>query len=433
MMLTLAFVLGLSAVSFAAEVPDIRVQLSANSNTAQVEVVEGEYLVLDSTTGMPLGRAKAGDECTIHKEGLNLELSGFTKCNKGSQSSQVYFYPLDRKKQCLLSFKNIEYVGIISFSNTDNGLVVVNSLPVEDYLYGVVGQEMGYGAPLEALKTQAVVSRSFALKKMGTGLYSDITSGSQVYRGYNAQQVSGFNKVKHAVDATSGEVVCYQDAIIDAVFHSNSGGFTEASENIWQACVPYLRAVNSPEDEYALRYAYQDANGWPGNSYEWSVTLTREQLEECIAAWNSAHPNDVINIGEVKDINLSRVDDSTGEATASGRVTAVTLEGAFGEKVIKKDSIRSFFKVNGNILKSTLFDISFNRDSEAETSDLVAASNSSVSYTPTFSSLTINGKGYGHGRGLSQWGARGMADEEGADYADIVSHYYSGVEIKKLY
>lgn len=427
---TMVFILSLTAVASAEEAPDIRVQLSGSSTSAGIAVAQGRYKVINGETGMSLGTAGEGNTYSVSKEGLSLRLSGIAKKDKVVKTQSIFFIPAEGEKQYLLSFNNIKYSGRITVYNTSQGLRVVNTLPLEEYLYGVVGQEMGYSAPPEALKAQALVSRSYALKKMGTGLYSDITNTAQAYKGYNAQLVSGFDTVKDAVDATKGEVICYQDNIIDAVFHSNGGGYTESSENVWQSPVPYLRGVASPEDAYAARYSYQDAKGWPGSCYEWSCTLTREQLNKCIAGWNVSHPSDVINIGEVTNIKLSRADSVTGKETASGRVTAVTLVGTSGEKVIKKDNIRSFFKVDGCILKSTLFDISLNFGSPGNN---FAYDSSGEKYISLFASITIKGKGNGHGVGLSQWGARGMASEQEATYSDIVKHYYTGVELKKLY
>jgi stage II sporulation protein D len=417
----LLFVFCLAGYSPAAEVPKISVELSSGSNTAAVSVVEGKYLILSGSGFVPVAVVDEGQKCVLTKEGLNLKMSGIASPAKGLLGP-VYFQPLGDKGTFVLGFNNTNYRGRITVHNTDQGLVAVNTLPVEEYLYGVVGQEMGYGAPLEALKAQALVSRSYALGKKGTGLYADLKKNSQAYRGYNAELVAGFENVKEAVDSTAGEVICYQDKIIDAVFHSNSGGFTESSENVWQQPVPYLRAVPSPWDEYALRYSYQDANGWPGNSYEWSVDVTRDQLKKFIADWNAARPNDVINIGEVKNIILSRTDSVSGKNTVSGRVTALTLVGSTGKKTISKDNIRSFFRPNGQILKSTLFDITLNKGAVGESGS-----------KGLFDSITINGRGNGHGLGLSQWGARGMAAEQEAGYYEIVKHYYSDVEIEKLY
>lgn len=414
----LAFVLCIGPNVSAAQVPNIRVQLPSASNSAVVQIVQGQYSLISGTTGLPFGEAKEGQICTITKEGLNLRVQGSTQKTQVPLAGPVYFQP-SGSQQALLSYNNIKYRGNLTVNNTQQGLLVVNTLPVEEYLYGVVGQEIGYGCPLEALKAQALVSRSYALNKRGTGLYADLSHGSQVYRGYDAELISGFNNVKQAVDDTAGEVVCDDNMIIDAVFHSNSGGFTESSENVWVTPLPYLRAVESPGDAYAIRYPYQNINGWPGNCYQWSVTITGEQLHKCIADWNAARPNDVINIGEVKNIILSRTDIVTGQSTASGRVTAVTLIGSLGQKVISKDSIRRFFRIDGRILKSTLFDVTLTRIS----------SNAAA----VISSITINGRGNGHGLGLSQWGARGMAAEQGANYSEIIKHYFTGVEIQKLY
>lgn len=411
MLVLLIGILGFSGFAFAADSPDIRVQLQANVNSAQVAIVTGEYKVVNVATGKSIGVVKAGSSCSVIREGSNLKIQGISGKNTVAHNGSVRLEAKD-PNYCLFSINNVTYRGSLTLHNTDRGLVVVNSLPVEAYLYGVVGPEMGSGAPEEALKSQAVASRSYAMQKQGLGLYSDLTLWSQVYKGYDAELMPGFDKVKSAVDSTKGQVATYEDAVIDAVFHSNSGGFTESSENVWQSSVPYLRAVTSQTDSHAQSVASQNATGWPANCYQWSVTLTRDQLNKCVTNWNASRPNDVINIGKITNIKLSRADTSTGDKNESGRVTAMTLVGTQGEKVITKDAIRSFFKVDGSILRSTLFDIAFN---------------------PNFGSITINGRGNGHGLGMSQWGARGMAADHDANYEDIIRHYYSGVEIKTLY
>lgn len=416
-----------------------------------VKVVQGEYRMVNSTTGLPLGTVKPGQICYLGKEGLTLKVSGLSPEVTAPQKGPILLKATG-KDLCVFSFNNVNYRGDLTVYNLEEGLLAVNILPVDEYLYGVVGKEMGTSAPQEALKAQALISRSYVLQKRGTALYADVGTDTrtQVYGGYNAEQVSGFNNIKQAVDSTAGEVICYQGKIIEAVFHSNSGGYTEASENVWSEALPYLRAVPSPEDAYAKRYSYQDANGWPGSSYQWQVTLTRQMLEKCVADWNASRPSDAIKIGDIKNISLSRADGRSGKNTASGRVTALTLVGASGQKVIYRDNIRSFFRVEGQPLRSTLItNIALNPGTgtakEADSTNktgvaqgspqiyIVDKNKPSATVSNLFASLTISGKGYGHGLGLSQWGARGMAAEQKADYQEIIKHYYTGVEIKKLY
>lgn len=452
-------VLSLAANAVASQAPSVRVQLSSKTNNAAVKVVQGEYQMVNGTTGLPLGTVKPGQFCYVGKEGLTLKISGLDPKVTAPQKGPMVLKPTG-KGLCVFCFNDVKYRGTLTIHNLEQGLMVVNTLPLQEYLYGVVGEEMGYGAPLEALKAQALISRSFVLQKRGTDLYADVgtTEATQVYKGYAAELKSGFSNVKQAVDATAAEAICYEGKIIDAVFHSNAGGYTECCENVWTEPHPYLRAVPSPEDAYAKRYP-QDKNGWPASSYEWTVTMTRDQLNKCISNWNAARPNDAIKIGDLKSLSLSYTDRSGKNKTASGRATALTLVGSSGQKVIYRDSIRSFFGV-----KSTLINITFNPtvstagsgnvqgqvsggnvkavDSNNKVTNagsgipriyVIGKNNQTTTVPKDFASITISGRGHGHGLGLSQWGARGMAAEQDAKYPEIIKRYYSGVEIKKLY
>lgn len=462
----IAVTLGFAVHAGAAQAPVVRVKLASTLTTAMIKPVQGEYQMVNGTTGLPLGIVKPGQICYVGKQGLTLKVSGLNPAVTAPQQGPIVLKPSGDQKGCIISLNNASYRGNLTVYNMEQGLMAVNTLPVEEYLYGVVGEEMGYGAPLEALKAQALISRSYALNKRGTDLYADVSPdvSSQLYKGYVSERKTGFTKVKQAVDATAGEVICYQGNIIDAVFHSNAGGYTECCENVWKEPHPYLRAVASPADSYAQRHP-QDAKGWPANTYEWSVTLTRTQLEECVSDWNAARPADGINIGDIQDIVISRTDRSGTRDTASGRATALTLVGTSGKKTITRDNIRSFFRVGGKPLPSTLItNITFSPGAAAlgaggatgqvsgSSIKSVDASNKVTAPEPgtpkiyivgkddrtntipkQFTSITIKGRGYGHGLGLSQWGAMGMAVEQNASYQEIIKHYYTGVEIKKLY
>lgn len=162
--------------------------------------------------------------------------------------------------------------------------------------------------------------------------------------------MNGVNPVISAVDRTRGEVLKYQGRLVRAVFHSNAGGHTEDSENVWVEALPYLRGVPSPADAYAESYG-----GWAAESYKWTKTISRKELEA------------KLEIGEIKDIrvyrNITKVSKDPvsgklirefvpGTYTVSGRATEVTVIGSKGTKSYYRDEIRSPFG-----LKSTLFDL----------------------------------------------------------------------------
>ncbi|NLJ99623.1 MAG: SpoIID/LytB domain-containing protein, partial [Clostridia bacterium] len=308
------------------------------------------------------------------------------------------------------------------------------------------------------------ISRSYALRMRGSGVYSDVGTDqlTQVYGGYSAELIPGFDRVKQAVDNTRGEVILYNGQIVEAYYHASAGGHTENSENIWSAALPYLRAVPSPYDQYAIRYPYQ-SGGWPANTYDWAKKITRSQLASIIMDWNSrrlkdGRVNEIIDIGSLEGIEISRLD-ANGKETASQRVTELKFIGTTGKKSFYRDNIRSILG-----LKSTLFDIefdskitvldgnaskvSFNSLKDLKAIDgsgaldyvnpdsddcFVIGKESTRNIARSFDSLTIKGRGHGHGIGLSQWGAQGMAAEKGANYKEIIRHYYTGVDIKRVY
>lgn len=256
-----------------------------------------------------------------------------------------------------------------------------------------------------------------------------------------------------AVDATRGQIVVYDGKVIRAFFHSNAGGYTESSENVWVEPLPYLKAVPSPYDIYAAQYENQ-TNGWPSVSYSWQKGITREELYSQVSRWNKkAENNDslnLINVGSISDIKLSRIDRNGDKDTASGRVTELTLIGDQGQASVYRDGIRTLLG-----LRSTLFNISFDstvtvlngrgdqgRINSLDGSysagydgrttlvnkgekDVFLQSRSANRQIPKkFSKVVIEGNGYGHGLGMSQWGARGMA-KDGYKYDKIIQHYYN--------
>jgi stage II sporulation protein D len=347
----------------------------------------------------------------------------------------------------VFSFKNKRYRGDLLIINAQGKLQVINLIDVEQYLYGVVGAEMGQGAPEEAYKAQAVVSRTYALfYKQHPQLYYDvgITTRWQVCGGYDAELSSSPQAIK-AVDATRGQVIYYDGQIIQAFFHSNSGGYTEASENVWSASIPYIQPVATPEDILAGQPFQQE--GWAGETFQWEKTLTRQQL-------NSLFAN--CNVGNILDLTAKRwaIDPQTGEyltkQTVSGRVTQLDVIGERGTKSFFKDNIRTVLG-----LRSTLFEIisdssvkvwnAFGLADECNsTTNFYAVTadgyktklnGNNVSYyvlsaegvktvPKNFTSITIKGRGNGHGLGMSQWGARGMA-LNGVKYRNILEHFYN--------
>lgn len=291
------------------------------------------------------------------------------------------------------------------------GLTVVNVVPVEEYLYGVVGKEMSPSWHREALKAQAVAARTYAIshKNYFASRGFDMTddTSSQIYAGINGESPS----VIAAVDATRGEILTYGGKPIDAFFCSTAGGWTENSENVWGSRIPYLRGVSD------------DSSRMP--SYRWSVTTTPEKLAANLTAAGKG-------IGKVRSITLSPLGKrpmAVSDRGVSGRVLSMTVNGSAGSVRVTGNAFQSIYG-----LKSTLFD--FSQGGAVPDPDSGRKGRSATMTVKAGVPITIYGYGWGHGLGMSQYGAYQMAQEHGsADtyYRTILTHYYTGTRLEKLY
>lgn len=269
---------------------------------------------------------------------------------------------------------------ITVFNPSDNTTL---SMDMEEYITGVVAAEMPASFESEALKAQAVAARTYAMYKSSDNSHeADVCTDFAHCQAYLTEEEmhsnwgGGFdeyyNKIKDAVYSTKGEYLSYNDEPIMAVFHSMGGGMTENSGDVWGTQMPYLVSVDSPGEEEAANY----------NS---CVTMTFDEFKEKLI---TEYPNAKIN---------SYLDVSEPVLTEGGHVKSMII----GSVTVSGSAIRKIFG-----LRSTKFDISF--------SD---------------SNVTFSVMGYGHGVGMSQYGANAMA-KDGKTYKDILSHYYQGVSFK---
>lgn len=254
-----------------------------------------------------------------------------------------------------------------------NGTTITLSL--DEYLIGVVGAEMPASFSIEALKAQAVVARTYALKKLENGerLTDSVSTqsykdNSELQKQWGSSYNTYYQKIKNAVESTKGLAIYYQGNLIDAVYHSTSNGKTEDSVYVWGNDIPYLKSVNSSWDKDATTYLRETSNDF----------------------------NNVLNLLGIdirEDINFE-----TLSRNASGRV----LEIKVGDQTFSGVEFRTLLG-----LRSADFDLSLENGF-----------------------LNITTKGYGHGVGMSQYGANGMA-KQGYTYEQILKHYYTGVDINK--
>ena len=250
-------------------------------------------------------------------------------------------------------------------------LLLVNVLPLEDYVVAVLGGEMPPSFPLEALRAQAVAARTYALNKKLETLDEPFHLGSsvlaQVYGGLERENP----KTKEATDSTRGEVLTYDLEPIEAYFHSSCGGQTETGLQALGRDLPYLQSVSCPCGKHPAT--------------QWATTLSAQELEDGLG--HEAR-------GEVKVLGR----------TATGRVRRLQV----GSRVL--DGVEFRQRLGYERVRSLLFDV-----------------------TPDGKGgVRLVGKGFGHGAGLCQWGAKLMADA-GKSYREILLHYYPGTELQTLY
>ena len=280
--------------------------------------------------------------------------------------------------------------GIKLVPNGSGGVTVVNVLTLEEYLLGVVPSEVSPQWRVDALRAQAVAARTYALYNMNAyrSRGYDVTDDtrSQGYGGYSAEAAAS----SQAVSDTRGMVVTYGGKPIDALFHSNAGGYTENSENVWGTALPYLRGVPEPRSSVTGR--------------AWTRTFT---VSDFVRRLKDAG----YDVGALKGISLSPMrqgDAKDRDRGISGRVKYIVAKGPRSSRQVPGDALQSMLG-----LPSTLFDFS------------VKGKN-----------LVVTGYGSGHGLGLSQWGAEAMAEEHGDGkdyYKQILTHYYQNTKVEKIY
>ncbi len=306
-------------------------------------------------------------------------------------------------------FKDRRYAGELRVSLNEQKLQVINFLNLEKYLISVVGSEMPKGFPLAALQAQAIAARTYALKLVGKKKLFDVhsTQASQVYLGLESETP----KISKAVRSTRSLALFYKNKLIDAVFHSSSGGRTEDSGQVWKYQLPYLKSVVDFDQN--------------STKYRWSKTITSAELNQIFSGFGGLSSIQII------------------QKSNTYRVLKLRLHGPKADKVISGKKFREKLQ-----LLSTKFDIELkfnqrNKDNKFNELNYNNDQNNlnfykkKVDYLlpyplpeiPKDYFLLIKGYGAGHGVGMSQWGARAMA-ERGASFSKILKHYYSGVQIK---
>lgn len=361
------------------------------------------------------------------------------------------------------------YRGVIEVvKGQSKGLTAVNQVNMEEYLYGVVPCEVSASWHTEALKAQAVAARSMATfqysRFVSRGYNLVDTTTSQVYRGITAEHIN----TTQAVDATSGKIATYNGKVAETLYSASSGGYTADAKYVWGNSVPYLVAKPDPYEV---------------NHSPWTRKITLKEIEKCVA-------NAGKNIGTVEGVRINeysqsgRVNSLTilgtkGEYTVTNentrtffsgtnegslmsrmyqftpytqvpgsnenvtikpgantaKVTVLTSDGSveLGLKDLWMETEDNYSKISDTVYIQTDKDLISSDEiissTESTTTNTGGASVAKGAGMTVYGDLTIYGYGYGHGVGMSQYGAKGMA-EAGFTYDEIITYYYEGVEIQ---
>lgn len=333
------------------------------------------------------------------------------------------------------------YRGSINFIKDGSGFAAINMVDIDQYLYGVVSREMSSSWPAEALKAQAVCARNFALQNIGRhesyGFDICANTHCQMYTGIEREADSIYD----AVDSTRGQVLTYGGELCKCYYSSSMGPTTEDVKYVWGNELPYLTSVDN---------SYEDTENVTNGV--WSGVLS-------VAEASTIMRNKGWDVGDVQKIEVL-------EYSPNGRVTKMRITGNTAIKTLELEQCRLVFNT---ITKSQMFTVVGDGESSGHTriavtdgqtltrrrpdklqlltgagraeftGETLYTTNGQYQKTYTDSdeqavntSFTFRGEGWGHGVGMSQYGAKGMANA-GYTYDEILTHYFTGTEITNIY
>ena len=332
--------------------------------------IEGQYIFRDAATGKRVAEGPRQPASTVRllDRGIFIGMNVYPY-------KQLIIEP--RRDASVIINKHHFRGSVVLIRTASNRLTVVNSINIEDYIKGVLYHEVSHHWPMEALKTQAVAARTYALYSMGSSKAKDydVTNDiySQVYGGKNSERY----RTGLAVDRTQGEVLVYNNQILPAYFHATCAGMTEDADELWGGNLQPLRGVpcqfcqDSPHMHWKKNFQLKDV---------------QEKLNK-----------NGYKVGLIKEIQVA-------ERNRSGRISTLKILGRRGDELIIKG--KDFREILGpNVLKSNNYEIQMQ------------------GYYVDFI-----GKGWGHGVGMCQWGSRGMA-LQGFTYQQILNYYYPSAQL----
>jgi stage II sporulation protein D len=354
------------------------VRVSLGDGLRVVEIAAADTATaLDATTRRPLFGIPGGRRIRLAPTGAGLEVIWGAAAPDRRQLGMAGLRLETRRST--FGFGTREYGGALEIWRSGDSLLVVNELPLEEYVAGTVRAEASDRWPAEALRAMAVVARTYVVfhqQKNGTRPYH-LSAGSQ-HQNFAGRVADG--PAWEAARTTAGQILTWQGVVFPAFYHSDSGGFTEPPQLVFSGDgIPPLPGVR---DEYSL----------DSPNYAWAITLPLSVVGERLRQGG-------LDVGEVTRLSVL-------ERSASFRVMRLAVEHSRGTTIVKGTDFRRL--VGYDVLKSTVF-------------------------VPTVQdgAVRFEGRGWGHGAGLSQFGAKGMADR-GYAYREILAHYYPGTALSSL-
>ena len=377
----------------------VRIAIALGRKSARVSA-SGDWSIYDGSSGKRLASLHATDGITVEaRDGM------LTSTDVGVAATRGTLIARPAGPESLIAFDGHRYRGDVALVVSSDAISVINRVDIESYLRGVVPLEIGTDRTLgesAAVEAQAIAARSYTYTRLDDSRPYDMvaTTLDQVYGGVDAERPLS----DAAVGATRNMVMMYDGKVINAPYHSNSGGVTAAASEVWRSGdEPYLTSVSDriPGTDH---YYGEDSP-----RFRWTRTLDASALAGLLNRYLPQYSSAVRGrVGTLRKIT------ETGR-TGSGRIAGLTFETDRGSYSVRGNDVRFILRSpGGDILPSTLFSFDQKTDSDGRVSQLV-----------------IRGAGNGHGVGMDQWGAIARA-RAGQDALTILHTYYPGTTIGRV-
>jgi len=355
--------------SFAQAPRYIRVAIFQDVSYLRLKI-KGSYEIIDSTSNKVLNRGKnLNTTVTVYSQGL---LLGNIRCNTNKLFIKPYY-----AESIIINGR--VFRGDVQLIKDNTKLSVINYIDLEDYVKGISVRETSHYWPIDSLKAQVIVFRTFAFYKMQENAQKDFDLTSDVYSQLYGGRAAERYRINKVVDETAGLVLTYQGKIFPAFYHATCGGHTDDAVLLWNIDIPPLKGV-------VCNFCQDSPH------FKWHNVLSQEEVKDALAKGG-------LRIENIKDILILGRD-------KSNRITDLKI---VDDKKDMKISAKDFRNTLGpNVIKSTNFQV------KVIDHDIV-----------------FEGFGWGHGVGLCQWGAYFMA-KQGYTYKQILEYYYPGTQISSI-